>query len=413
MNLVKFCKLRISIFICIVFLCIASFLTDWLAGSLLLTEPHVLRLSAPLRMVRNPKVEIAQDIIDNLSNIRELSLQRGISGVPVISNLKFFEILSIKPSPNNPLLISLDARGFLQRIVANKEMYAFGGIILFSSNLAKLKNKNELKVYIEKLREQFKFDIYVEIVGDHQKYKVTIEPLISADCDLSYKSIEYCRYPFSRPAPDNRASWLDTIADFRGVGFDSMMGPRVDLSALENGDQMASFAKDIALLEHNKGLLTVLKHFGYDPNILNTHNESKLLAYDGERFREILKPYIAVEQLNINYGIMLTHHSLNIDQNIPLPFSVKIKNYIDRNFPNSVTISDEIKMDGLSHNKDLYEVTRDLQTDMFIFHSGNVKFNVSPIVSSLKSSYEHSQAKSVRKILMLKHKQGLLSIEKI
>jgi hypothetical protein len=406
-------KLNICLFFFVVLLFITAFFTDWLAGIFSIREHQILGLSTPIKIERNPEIELTQDIINNLSNIREFSLQRGISGIPVISNIKFFEALSVKPSPHSPLLISIDASGFLQRIIANNQMYSFGGLILFSSNLAKLKNKNELINYIDKLRNFFRFSVYVEIAGETQIYKVTIEPLISADCDLSYSKIEYCRYPFSKPTVDDKGSWLASIKDFRDVGFSSMLGPKVDLSASENGDEMTSFAKEIVHLKQNNRLLPVLKHFGYDPKILNAHYETKLLDYDGDRFEEILKPYVAVEKLNIDYGIMLTHHSLMIDKNIPLPFSIKVKQYIEKKFPHSITIADEIKMAGLSKNNDLYTVTKNLQTDMFIFHSGNIKFNVNPVISSLKSNFSETHANSVRRVLMLKNNLGLLTIEKM
>lgn len=370
--------------------------------------------------INTSSINFQSKIIDALSNAPEMELQRGITGIPALSTLPILTKLGLlNVHLTNNLIYSKNFESQFYKLLDMYGNQRFGGIILFDNNFTQFKNRDELRSWIDKLIYQNTVTINFSF-NDNKRYKVKIKPIVAMDCDLNYKGFyRYCRgikygvitqdlkYPLSEEAINRMFS------DVSNNGINTLLSPDVDTHKREN-DLISDYAVEISRKLSNQKLFPVLKHFAYRDDLLNTHEGSMIINYSPSEFEYVMRPYIKVENLGLPYAIMVTHHRLQMDPNVPLPMSEKVNKYIRERFPNSITISDEIKMKGLSsYDKSIQNIVKNLQTDMYIVHSGNINFKVSDIIIASKNNPNLENKNHLKRVLQFKKKIDLLKIEEI
>jgi hypothetical protein len=365
-------------------------------------------------------------VLKKLSLEKKLVTQRGVSSIPSLNNVKYINWINyyLKKELIKNFYFSINFHQILNYSISNNDVFPFGGIIFYSGNFGSMRSQKNIEDYIKYINEKFKisYDVSLnyDLKNNYEKIKLTIYPIISLDCDIDAQVRNYCRPEyFIKDFPNiNNYKYKETIylkklmSKLKELGISSPLAPDVD-NFIDNSSsrKRINFLLD---LSKNNSMFLVFKHFGYDARLGDAHIKSFLNPISDSEFNRILIPYKIAEKKNIPYGIMLSHHSLPLDPNVPLVQSKKINEYIRKTFPNALILSDEIKMKGLLKDKNLYDLTKSIETDVLIFNSGNLKYSVQPIILGLKNKSDDEQSfKSVEKILIFKYKLGLIKFERL
>lgn len=316
---------------------------------------------------------------------------------------------------------SLNWPQLLESATARAKMFAFGGTIIYGTNLENVRSLSEYSALVAAIRARFTFTVFAQTAGPQSRlYRITIRPFVVADCDLSYRHFRYCRGPFLADrlgAADSLRTGPTRVReitrDFAAIGLNSALSPEVDLYPGDSVTTMVDLAQVAATSAQEAGLVPVLKHFVYDRTIADAHDSSYFNPISDSAFRRALAPYFAVEALGQPYFIMVSHQRLPLDPTEPLPRSRVIEQFIRSNFPTALTMSDAINMGGLHRGHALREVVRTLRTDSFLFQSGNATFLAPEILLGVADADTPEAHRSVRRLLDLKRRMGLLTIEPV
>lgn len=383
--------------------------------------------SHPLEVSGNAGIPIDGYILAQLAKKKPLNLQRGIGSVPAISSFSIANRLArITSLPVTPKLrFSVNLPVFLEEVTHKYGRFSPGGLIIYGTNLENVGDLVEYKNLVSTFRDRFTFTVYVKVSkrgnAESGLYQVRIEPLVVADCDLSYREFRYCRGPFLSTlvneggvSQENRREKIrKIIKEFSEIGLKSTLSPEVDVYPDEDVGTMVDLAKTASIAATDYGMIPTLKHFLYNRNLGDAHESSFYNPLTITQFHDQLQPYYAIDSLNIPFFLMLSHHRIALDPVTPLSASKKVRAFVDSSFRNAITMSDAVNMDGLHKGKTLRAAVSGLQTDTFLFHSGNVLSYVPDIIRGLDDSQSGMSAVAVERMLKLKQRLGLVKITRL
>lgn len=366
--------------------------------------------------------------------------QRAIFTIPQINKKLLERVFKIKVNQFISQFFENIYSLFL-KFFFNNDNFPYGGIILYDYNFkGSLEyDKNKIDEYRKtKSRELFFYNKLTK-----SKFLVVIEPYIFADCVPFNVPHAYCRgmnieqesldwfdehslekltlevnskNSINQRSESAANSYMQYIEFYKDIGIDSALGPVVDMS--ESSDisvvkYVSEYAKKLSLLMYEKDFIPTLKHFAYNQNLADSHYTYALNEISLETLKKILTPYAYVDKLNIPYMIMTTHQGISaLDKVNPATQSKAVYSFIQKNFPNSLVISDSISMDGMKGSNYYEKIIRG-EADIFIIHLG-INYPFLNLYNSRKALEEMSINKNaILKVLKNKEMYNKISIKKI
>ncbi len=351
--------------------------------------------------------------------------QKIVGTLPVLDFDTFAKQLGVNVNSS----IFMDYRHSYDNFLIENEEIPYGGFILYDFNFAPFGTPQEVESFLLLLRNRYKQEFRVSTLG--KNYLVVVYPFIATDCAVNVAE-GYCRGSELLEASGTSSNTADKFSDdlsgklkqydklagvYNDLGMNTFFSPCLDLKNYDDDiDSLGIYAKKVSLALHQKGMIPTLKHFAYTAKV-DTHNGS----YEENRsLEEIenndLRPYRIVEELGFPYMIMPTHFKLMaIDDKEVCTKSQKVKAYISKNFPNAVTVSDAVDMEGYSKKDDLSKRIIDNACDVVIAKTSNLSPSIEikeiyKALNALKSGNIEANKESLVKILKLKQEYGLLEI---
>lgn len=361
---------------------------------------------------------------------KELHPQIVSGTIPQLSWFVALEKLGLSKYSNNvPNWLNVDLSPIYDIFLKYNQYQPTGGILLYKYNFTQLDDADSLKEYIKDLdRYSTKLRLKNSLSGN--VYEVEIKPFTFSDCVPNNIPKHYCRlfsnenltknYP--KPTSINHAidQYSTVSATYKDLHITSPLGPSVDISASNEWsiDQIEEYAKGVSIGMHKMGIIPTLKHWGYNQNLGDAH----LGNYRDTRTIQELKsqdfrPYYAVNELGKPFFIMTTHFVMTaIDPDNVVTRSQKAVNYISEHFPNALVMTDEVSMNGFSQSESFEERISSAKGDMILVHSGlglDIWSRRSKIYNGVISRNDTGIKNSISKILRLKQKMGLITINQV
>ena len=314
--------------------------------------------------------------------------------------------------------LSLNFKYFLARAQSQAGILGIGGLTLYEANVYG-RSADEARTFTEQLRAIYSTHLVVHVRragAVQQDYSVVIRPIIALDCDFSPGRFRYCRNVKEKFAGLPAEELHKRIAaELVKMGVDTPLSPEIDLSpgaGPAESSAMTAAARNIAGTLSAHRLIPVAKHFMFDwsadPHEREVHVNTPL-----DQYPLWLAPYAAMEESGVPYFIMVTHHSLLIDPGVPSPLSPAVKNLIRARFPHAVIMADDIRMRGLSRGHSISGAIKQLKTDVFLYHIGNIMPDLAPVIEGLTQTDGSDSEEAVYRLLNLKLKMGILTISPI
>jgi len=291
----------------------------------------------------------------------------------------------------------------------------FGGIILYDFNIPQAiayGGVEKFCLFLKKLNTQ---NIILIDSAKNVKFLASIEPIIVTDADIpltSSRSSEYYRFKDFFSISNTLDSGL--IKNYSNVGIKSSLSPDVDWDRIDS-----NFEKKMDTLIElytKENFIPCLKHFCYDRSIGDTHKKP---SYNSKSMTELitedLRPYkYFSDHFPRPYLIMIGHHKINAfgSYNIASQSSI-INDYVQANYKNAFTISDEITMRAFNQRKSKKILIENVKTDLILSHGGNIGNIRNELLLEISNLSKDDLNKRIKKVLVLKKYYNLLQIRKI
>lgn len=295
-----------------------------------------------------------------------------------------------------------------------KDRTPYGGFILYDYNVGHY-NFDQFKQYTSYLKNVYRVEIVVNFSNSNRKSeKITIFPWIVDDCNLQLTTKPYCRnFKLKTTTAGITFSDIKVEEIYSLLGLDSSLSPVIDHIDVEKTcSDENPIVQGVVKSMYNAKHLPVLKHFLYDESVEDSHNGSYIDYRTIEDILTAAQCYSLVNDLGIPFAIMPSHFYLNaIDAENILTKSLKFQKFIEKNYPNAYTISDEISMKGYSKTENFSERVSSNSSDMMLMHGGTVKFwKRHQIRNGVKSIQKPYIFHKIKRALELKMYYGLLKI---